>query len=362
MGRSLPEVTFDPVAALGAWYDTAARDLPWRRSRDPWAILLSEVMLQQTRVDVVEPYWTRMLARFPEPRAMAEAPVDDVLSRWSGLGYYRRARNLWLCAREIVDRFDGELPAELEALLSLPGIGPYTAGAVASIAFDRPAPIVDGNVARVLSRFLGLAEDPKSSAGQRRLWSEAAALVPADRPGRFNQALMELGATICTPRSPACAVCPLDRDCVARREGRVGELPVVSPRKAPRTVQLVAVALRDPAGRAVLARRPQEGLFGGMWEPPMLEVASPAAAARALRALGLLDPGARLRAREEVRHVLSHRELVVTVASGPAPRDLAAARPPPSYEALGYEDGAVARGLSTLARKVLAAAPSGVRP
>ena len=232
MGRSPPDSNGErarrTAEALGAWYDRAARDLPWRRTRDPWAILLSEVMLQQTRVDVVVPYWTRMLERFPAPRDMAEAPIDDVLSRWSGLGYYRRARNLWLCAREVVERFDGRLPDDVEGLRSLPGIGAYTAGAVASIAFDRQAPLVDGNVARVLARHAGIDDDPRSAVGQRRLWAEAAALVPAERPGRFNQALMELGATICTPRSPACAICPLERDCVARREGRVDELPVVT--------------------------------------------------------------------------------------------------------------------------------------
>jgi A/G-specific adenine glycosylase len=344
------------VEALGAWFDGAARDLPWRRTRDPWAILLSEVMLQQTRVDVVVPYWSRMLERFPTPADMAAAPIDDVLSRWSGLGYYRRARNLWLCAREVVERFGGALPPEPDALRTLPGVGAYTAGAVASIAFDRPAPLVDGNVARVLARLAGIDDDPRSGTGQRRLWSEAASLVPQERPGRFNQALMELGATICTPRSPACAVCPLEKDCVARRDGRVGELPKVAPKRAPREVHLLAAVLRDASGRAVLARRPADGSFGAMWEPPMME-AGTSAVAEVLRGAGLLARGARLTTRGEVRHVLSHRALVVTVASGRAAAPLSPASALPPYEAIALEDAAAERGLSTLARRVLAAAP-----
>ncbi len=361
MGRSVSGARRSPegtAALLGGWYDGVARDLPWRRTRDAWAILLSEVMLQQTRVETVVPYWHRMLERFPDARSMAAAPVDDVLSRWSGLGYYRRARNLWLCAREVVARFDGQLPDEVDALRSLPGIGAYTAGAVASIAFDRPAAVVDGNVARVLARYAGIDDDPRGAAGQRRLWAEAAALVPIDRPGRFNQALMELGATVCTPRSPACAVCPLERDCVARREGRVDELPRTTPKKAPREVRLVAAVLRDEEGRALLGQRPAEGLFGGMWEPPMLEVASAADASSALRAAGLLRGGSRLTVRGEVRHVLTHREMFVTVVAGRAAAAVVpavAALPP--YTALGVEDGALARGLSTLARRVLAVAP-----
>lgn len=344
-------------AALGGWYDVAARDLPWRRTRDAWAILVSEVMLQQTRVETVVPYWHRMLERFPDARAMAEAPIDDVLSRWSGLGYYRRARSLWLCSREVVARFDGRLPEDVAALRTLPGVGAYTAGAVASIAFDRRAALVDGNVARVLSRFAGVADDPRSAAGQRRLWAEAEALVPEEGPGRFNQALMELGATICTPRSPACAVCPLESDCVARREGRVDELPAIAPRRAVREVRLVAAVLRDREGRALLGRRPAEGLFGGMWEPPMIEVGAADEAARVLRAAGVLRRGARLRASGEVRHVLTHRALVVCVLAGTSSSDVSASRLAP-YTALAREDATSARGLSTLARRVLAAAPA----
>lgn len=361
MGRSPPDSIAGRAGrtaeALGTWYDRAARDLPWRRTRDPWAILLSEVMLQQTRVDVVVPYWTRMLERFPAPRDMAEAPIDDVLSRWSGLGYYRRARNLWLCAREVVERFGGRLPDDVDGLRSLPGVGAYTAGAVASIAFDRRTPLVDGNVARVLARWAGIADDPKSSAGQRRLWAEAAALVPEDRPGRFNQALMELGATICTPRSPACAICPIERECVARREGRVDELPVVAPKKAPREVQLVAAVLRDGDGRALLGKRPADGLFGAMWEPPMLE-GTVSAAAATLRGAGLLAAGARLTPRGEVRHVLSHRALVVAVVTARAAEPIPPAAALAPYEAIAREDPGVDRGLSTLARRVLEAAPS----
>ncbi len=339
---------------LGAWFDGAARDLPWRRTRDPWAILLSEVMLQQTRVETVQPYWLRMLQRFPTPVSMAAAPVDDVLELWSGLGYYRRARNLWLCARELAVR-GGAMPTDVAGLLELPGIGPYTAGAVASIAFDVAAPLVDGNVARVLARLFGIALDVKSREGQAVLWETARRLVPTKRPGRFNQALMELGATVCTPRSPSCAVCPLEGACVARREGRTAELPVVARARPTRQMRLVAAVLRTEAG-VVLAKRPPGSLFGGLWEPPMIEAASTKDATAVLRGAGLVARGARLTPRGNLRHVLTHREMLVEVVSGRAAEPLPAGAQLAPYEVIALAERPDARGISTLARKVLALA------
>jgi len=190
--------------ALLDWYRANRRDLPWRRTRDPYAIWISETMLQQTRVETVIPYYERFLERFPDVAALADAESDDVLGAWAGLGYYSRARNLQAAARQIAERHGGRVPDDVEALRALPGIGRYTAGALASIAFDRPEPIVDGNVARVLARVKGIREDVKQPAVVKRLWEEAARLARGPAPGDLNQALMELGATVCVPGEPRC--------------------------------------------------------------------------------------------------------------------------------------------------------------
>ena len=195
-------------APLLAWYDAHKRDLPWRRTRDPYAIWISEAMLQQTRVETVIPYWERFLETFPTVDALAAADIDEVYAVWTGLGYYSRARNLKHAAETIVGQHAGALPDTAEGLETLKGIGRYTAGAVASIAFDREAPLVDGNVIRVFARLLGIREDSASKAVVDRMWDEAARLVVGPRPGDLNQALMELGATVCTPRNPSCLICP----------------------------------------------------------------------------------------------------------------------------------------------------------
>ncbi len=265
---------------LQAWYRRARRDLPWRRTRDPYAIWISESMLQQTRVETVIPYYERFLARFPNVRALAHADEDAVLGAWAGLGYYRRARNLRAAAREVVERFDGRLPDHAAALSSLPGVGRYTAGAVASIAFDRPEPVVDGNVARVLARWLGIREPLERTATRARLWQEATAYARGMRPGEANQALMELGARVCTPRRPRCPACPIARGCAARASGDPEALPVRVPRREPARVRGVA-ALVLRGGRALAVRRPRGGLLGGLWELPGAELSGrerPAAA------------------------------------------------------------------------------------
>jgi len=211
--------------ALLRWYDGQARDLPWRRTRDPYAIWVSEVMLQQTQVSVVLPYWRTFLARFPDVAALARSDLDEVLAAWRGLGYYARARNLHRAAQAVVERHAGRLPDDVEALRALPGFGRYTVGAVASIAFGRSVPLVDGNVARVLARLFGVEGSAGDAVREKQLWALAETLVEGERPGDWNQALMELGATVCRPEQPTCLLCPLRSCCVALASGRVGGIP-----------------------------------------------------------------------------------------------------------------------------------------
>lgn len=307
--------------ALLAWYRRERRDLPWRRTRDPWAIWVSETMLQQTRVETVIPYYERFMQRFPSARMLADADADELMSHWAGLGYYSRARNLKAAASQVVREHGGRVPDDLEALRALPGVGRYTAGALASIAFDRPAPIVDGNVARVLARLLDLDLDVRSPAGQRRLWEEAEALANGPSPGDLNQALMELGALVCTPRAPRCASCPLREHCRGSNAGRAEALPVKAPKKQPKRIEAVAALLvRGP--RVLALRRPPSGLLGGLWELPGGELAAgekPAAGlARALRERVGLAP---LRAKRlgEVTHGFTHRTLRLHVYRAAAP-------------------------------------------
>ncbi len=362
-GRALKIERLGPAARDGKivgdlvrWFDAVARDLPWRRRRDPYAVWLSEIMLQQTRVETVIPYFERFLQRFPDVSALAAAELDEVLSLWSGLGYYRRARGLHAAARAVVERHGGVFPGAMSDRRALPGVGAYTAGAIGSLAFGHREPLVDGNVARVFARLDGIDAPIASSAAVKALWARAGALVPADRPGRFNEALMELGATTCTPRDPRCGSCPLESLCVARATGRVGELPAVEiKRKVPVVAMVAAVLTR---GDQVLAlRRAEGGLFGGLWEPPMVEAASLVEAREQLRHLGI---GAALTLAEvgRIKHVLTHRELRVCVASG----TLAARAALPSslvapYEKARWIDPAdTTIGVSTLARKILALA------
>jgi A/G-specific adenine glycosylase len=316
--------------AIVAHYATVKRDLPWRRSRDPYAIWVSEIMLQQTRVQTVIPYWERWMQRFPTVRALADAPLDDVLAVWAGLGYYSRARNLKKGAEAVTARWAGALPSRASELREVPGIGPYTAGAIASIAFGERAPLVDGNVARVLARVYAIEDDIKSTAGQRALWQRAGALVTAlpegRAPGDLNQGLMELGATLCATTSPKCLICPLGKVCIAAKTGRQAELPVVAARKKESELPLLereALWMLGPRG-LLLARRVPRGLFGGLWELPQggsaLEVA---------RALGVTAE------REPVAYheqTLTHRRLRVRVYRAGVPASLVGVKLP-GYEA-----------------------------
>lgn len=249
------------------WYAASARDLPWRRTRNPYRVWVSEIMLQQTQVETVIPYYRRWLRRFPSLQALADAPLGDVLTLWEGLGYYSRARNLHRAARMLMSEFGGQLPRDAASLRRLPGIGRYTAAAIASIAFGADTAVLDGNVKRVLARVFNLADDVKSAAGEKKLWALAESLTPPKRAGDHNQAVMELGATICKPQNPACPQCPLRGMCEAERLGAQNERPVTK-KKPPAPHYNVAAAIIRSNGRVLIARRPADKLLGGLWEFP----------------------------------------------------------------------------------------------
>ena len=254
--------------ALTGWYDRHRRNLPWRDTQDPYAIWISEIMLQQTRVETVVPYFLRFLERFPNAETLARAPLGEVLKLWENLGYYARVRNLHKAAVEIVERFGGRIPADMEEILRLPGIGRYTAGAILSIAFGRDVPAIDGNVRRVISRLFAMEESVDDTATQKRIEELVATLVPKRAPGRFNQALMELGAVCCTPKTPACPDCPLQDDCRARVQGVAHRLPVRGKKKSIPHREVVSAVIRDGNGRLLIVQRPARGLLGSLWKFP----------------------------------------------------------------------------------------------
>jgi A/G-specific adenine glycosylase len=341
------------AAQLLAWYDRHRRRLPWRaepgRAPDPYRVWLSEIMLQQTTVKAVGPYFEAFIAAFPTVEALAAAPVEEVLRRWAGLGYYARARNLHACARAVAERFGGRFPDTEAGLRELPGIGPYTAGAIAAIAFDRPAAAVDGNVERVISRLFALESPLPGAKPEIRRLTES--LVPSARPGDFAQGLMDLGATVCTPKAPACALCPWMAACSARAAGTAETFPRKAA-KAARPLRRGAAfwLVREEAGglEVLLGRRPAKGLLGGMAEVPgtAWEAAFDEDAALAhapLKARWRRLPGT-------VRHGFTHFELELVVFAGKA----AAGTLAPAgcwWQALADLDHA---GLPTVMKKVAA--------
>ncbi|MCO6449983.1 MAG: A/G-specific adenine glycosylase [Caldilineales bacterium] len=254
--------------ALNRWFQAHARDLPWRRQPSPYHVWVSEVMLQQTQAATVIPYYLRFIDRFPTVAYLAAAPIDYVLKAWEGLGYYRRAHNLHHAAKIVCAEHNGQLPRGEAELLALPGIGRYTAGAIRSIAFGIPAPILDGNIKRVLTRIFDIETSIDESETIRALWQLAEDLLDTENPGLFNEALMELGAIICLPQNPTCANCPVREHCLARKNGSQYERPVRSVRKRTPHFDVVAGVIQHPDGRILIAQRPTDGMLGGLWEFP----------------------------------------------------------------------------------------------
>ncbi len=275
MPKTNPHSTFRNAPSLrrslAAWFRKAARDLPWRRTRDPYAILVSEIMLQQTQVATVIPYYERWLARFPDFATLAAAEESDVLSVWQGLGYYSRARNLHRAAKTVVATHGGKMPRDPALIRALPGIGRYTAGAVASFAFDLPEPLVDANVARVLARLLDLHTPIDSTAGQSALWSAAIALVPEKGARIFNSALMELGALVCTPRNPQCLLCPIRSHCAAFANGTAASLPLKKPRR--QQAELTEHCAWTVSRGRILLEQQTGKRWRGLWKLPALPAA-----------------------------------------------------------------------------------------
>ena len=263
---------------LLAWYVRHKRDLPWRKSNNPYHIWVSEVMLQQTRVETVIPYFRRFIDKFPTVETLANAPEEEVLKAWEGLGYYSRARNLQAAVREVQERYGGVVPDSKEDLSSLKGVGPYTAGAILSIAYNKPEPAVDGNVMRVLSRFFLVEDDIAKPATRAKMETLAKELIPEGKAGDFNQALMELGATVCTPKSPHCLVCPVTERCAGRIEGVAERLPVKTKAKPPRPENRIVAYVEGTGaltGKVLIRQRPADGLLARLWELPHFEADRP---------------------------------------------------------------------------------------
>lgn len=296
-------------AKLLAWFDERSRDLPWRQTRDPYKIWVSEIMLQQTRVETVRPYYKAWMAAFPTLEDLAHAELDEVLHLWQGLGYYRRARTLHRAARELVEEREGAIPTAYESWLEVPGVGTYTAGAISSIAFDEVVPAVDGNVLRVLSRLFDDESDIASASTRRRFEELAATLVDPLRPGDFNQAVMELGATVCMPRRADCLLCPVNDLCAVRGTGRELELPIKSKKQKQRPEERSAVLYRR-GDEVLVVQRKEDGLLGGLWEFPLYRDVPEALRTQSPRA--------------SMTHIFSHIRLEVeiyeaTLGAEPAP-------------------------------------------
>jgi A/G-specific adenine glycosylase len=307
-----------PEAVL-SWYDRHRRDLPWRarpfESADPYAVWVSEIMLQQTTAAAVKPYFSAFLTRWPSVLALAAAPVEEVMREWAGLGYYSRARNLHACAKIIAGAFEGRFPRSEAELRRLPGVGPYTAAAIAAIAFGRRAVVVDGNVERVVARFFAI--EAQLPAAKPLLWAKADELTPTERPGDFAQGMMDLGATICTPRSPACAICPLSDLCGGRRSGDPARFPLKAPKAERPHRRGAAFYICREDGAVLLRTRPQKGLLGGMSEVPGTAWDAGFDLTAALGQAPVPVPYRRLDV--TIEHVFTHFSLGLNVFAGAAP-------------------------------------------
>ncbi len=345
------------------WFDRHQRKLPWRQTQDPYAIWLSETMLQQTQVVTALPYYHRFLKRFPTVQALAAAPLQEVLKSWSGLGYYRRARHLHEAAKAICENFRGIVPGTAAELVTLPGVGRYTAGAVASFAFNECTPIVDCNVARVLCRLLNWPVDPTAPQAAKALWQVAHQIVPADRPGAFNHALMELGATVCVPRAPQCLICPAQQCCQSCAAGTQQDIPLRKEKPATPIVKRAVFVLRHE-GRVLLMQRPKNCIWEELWEFPALpdlsHFNSRTGLADVLREqLGLEVVPDRWRGR--LSHQLTHRAMRYRIWRGVAVRGIERVLLPPCetgrYQAWRWLEnladvpvGTVTHKIATLAR------------
>ena len=352
-GRALPSCP-QPTALL-AWYDRHRRRLPWRAApgerSDPYRVWLSEIMLQQTTVKAVGPYYARFLARWPDVRVLAAAPLDEVLKTWAGLGYYSRARNLHACAHAVVERHGGTFPADQDALRALPGIGGYTAAAIAAIAFDAPAVPVDGNVERVVARLYAI-ETPLPAA-KRCIAELAQDFTPHQRAGDFAQALMDLGATICTPKKPACSLCPWNENCAAYARGDAEAFPRRTPKREGALRRGAAFVARRSDGQVLVRTRPPRGLLGGMTEVPTTEWSNAFDPGKALEVAPRFSRGKRVVWRKRagiVRHVFTHFPLELFVYTADVPARTAAPAGT-RWVALGALQG---EALPSLMRKVVA--------
>lgn len=257
---------------LICWYNENKRDLPWRKDQDPYKIWVSEIMLQQTRVDTVIPYFNRFITRYPTVYELAEAESQEVLKAWEGLGYYSRARNLQHAVREVVASYDGEVPANPKELGSLKGIGPYTRGAILSIAFDQPEPAVDGNVMRVLSRVLKIEDNISEHRVRKQFENYVREMISTEDPSSFNQGIMELGALVCTPKAPQCLTCPVQKYCRAYDEGVVDQLPIKAKAKKQKTLNYIALLISNEKGEYIIEQRPNTGLLADLWQFPMMPI------------------------------------------------------------------------------------------
>ncbi len=304
----------DWAGRVFSWFDAHGRhDLPWQHPRDPYRVWVSEIMLQQTTVAAVIPYFQRFVAQLPDVRALAAAPADTLMALWSGLGYYARARNLHRAAQLVVEQHQGRFPADLEALQALPGVGRSTAAAILAQAFDQPAAILDGNVKRLLARHAGIPGWPGQTQVARQLWQQAEQRLPQRRAADYAQALMDLGATVCTRRRPACEACPVAGDCRARRDGLIDDIPGRKPARARPLRQHWYLILRNPAGELLLTRRPPSGIWGGLWALPEARDSAQefAALARDIRPAG-----------DSLRHEFTHFSLELMPVTGQARADL----------------------------------------